>query len=186
MKYTKSYAIPITLFLTLAEILTGCSGSNTNASGTGGSSSGGLTSSGAVVSVGGSGQGDVSTGGSTAQCASNGEFCQNLACCSGMYCDVGFCKLSSATSGSSGIGGAQSTGGSIATGGATSICGNGVIEIGETCDPPSSCPTTCPGVNACNAAKTIGSAATCDLFCAGLTPVTACISGDMCCPVACT
>jgi hypothetical protein len=57
----------------------------------------------------------------------------------------------------------------------TAICGNGVVEAGETCD--GNCPT-------CNESFTcytsIGSAATCDVQCHQ--PVTTCgIGGDQCC-----
>jgi hypothetical protein len=56
-------------------------------------------------------------------------------------------------------------------------CGNGVIEAGETCDPPGSCPV-CSNPYTCY--TTTGSAATCDLVCD--VPVTTCgINGDSCC-----
>src|SRR5262249_55238856 len=56
-------------------------------------------------------------------------------------------------------------------------CGNGVIEAGETCDPPASCPV-CNNPYTCY--TTTGSAATCDLVCD--VPVTTCgIDGDNCC-----
>ncbi|MFH2008060.1 MAG: hypothetical protein ABI333_15870, partial [bacterium] len=40
-------------------------------------------------------------------------------------------------------------------------CGNSVLEPGETCDPPASCPTTCDDGNACTNDTLTGSAANC-------------------------
>jgi MYXO-CTERM domain-containing protein len=65
----------------------------------------------------------------------------------------------------------------------TATCGNGVVDPGETCD--GDCPTSCPSVDPCAPAKLVGSAATCDAHCTS-TPVTACASGDGCCPTGCT
>lgn len=67
----------------------------------------------------------------------------------------------------------------------SSVCGNGKIEGGETCDPPTSCPTQCNDANACTADFLSGSAATCNSQCQHV-PVTACISGDGCCGSGCT
>ena len=45
-------------------------------------------------------------------------------------------------------------------------CGDSVIELGETCDPPSTCPTACPDDgNPCTVESLTGSAATCDAVC---------------------
>ncbi|MFH2008688.1 MAG: hypothetical protein ABI333_19025 [bacterium] len=63
-------------------------------------------------------------------------------------------------------------------------CGNSVVEAGETCDPPSSCPTTCNDGNACTTDAMTGSAAACNVQCTN-TPVTACAGGDSCCPSGC-
>jgi hypothetical protein len=63
-------------------------------------------------------------------------------------------------------------------------CGNGVIEPGEACDPPSSCPTSCNDGNACTADQLFGSAANCTATC-GHTPITACGPNDGCCPAGC-
>ncbi len=155
-------------------------------SSTGGTNAAGLSSSGGLVSVGGSGSVDTSTGGSTGSCTPEGGICQFVWCCDGMTCNAGFCRKTAGTGGSQGTGGAKSTGGNAATGGATSVCGNGVIERGETCDPPSSCPITCPGENACNVAARTGSASTCDLFCGSVSVVTVCKSGDSCCALGCS
>jgi cysteine-rich repeat protein len=64
-----------------------------------------------------------------------------------------------------------------------SVCGNNVVEPGETCDPASSC-GSCSVANACLIATPIGSAQTCTASCQ-LTPVTECKGGDGCCPSAC-
>src|SRR5262249_45727311 len=64
-------------------------------------------------------------------------------------------------------------------------CGNGRLEAGETCDPPSSCPA-CDDQNDCTIDTQTGSAATCDVTC-GHTPKTCSTAGkDQCCPVGCT
>jgi hypothetical protein len=62
-------------------------------------------------------------------------------------------------------------------------CGNGVIESGETCDPPESCPS-CDDGNPCSEDTTTGSAATCDVVCSR-TAVETCIDGDGCCGARC-
>ncbi len=67
------------------------------------------------------------------------------------------------------------------------VCGNGTIEAGETCDPPSSCPTTCPddGV-ACTVERLSGDPTRCTAVC-GSTPITSCsgTARDGCCPTGC-
>jgi cysteine-rich repeat protein len=65
-----------------------------------------------------------------------------------------------------------------------SVCGNNVVEPGETCDPRASC-ASCGVTNACLLATPTGSAETCTARCQ-LTPVTACKGGDGCCPRDCT
>ena len=64
-------------------------------------------------------------------------------------------------------------------------CGNGVVEPGETCDPASSCPTSCNEGNACIIDQMTGSSANCNVSCSH-TAVTTCVSGDGCCPAGCT
>ncbi len=64
-------------------------------------------------------------------------------------------------------------------------CGDGVLQGGETCDPPASCPTTCDDGDACTTDTLTGSAATCDAACAN-NPITTCANADGCCPTACT
>src|SRR5262249_33122515 len=60
-------------------------------------------------------------------------------------------------------------------------CGNGAVEAGETCDPASSCPSTCPW-NGCMRKRLGGSAATCTAQCVDDGTQTACAHGDGCCP----
>lgn len=64
------------------------------------------------------------------------------------------------------------------------LCGNGVIDDGETCDPPGSCPTSCDSGHACARGTLTGSAATCDARCT-YEPVAVCVDGDGCCPAGC-
>src|SRR5262249_15002363 len=54
---------------------------------------------------------------------------------------------------------------------------------GETCDPPSSCPTSCNDGDACTTDMLQGSAANCDATCVH-TAITTC-QPDGCCPAAC-
>ena len=65
-------------------------------------------------------------------------------------------------------------------------CNNNVVDPGETCDPPGSCPTECPDVSgdACQPNVVVGSSALCTAACA-IQPITACISGDGCCAEGC-
>ena len=71
----------------------------------------------------------------------------------------------------------------------TAVCGNGVLEPGETCDSTPATPTctsfSCDDKNACTTDIPSGSARTCDLRCTS-TPVTTCIDGDGCCAPGCT
>lgn len=46
-----------------------------------------------------------------------------------------------------------------------SICGNGVIEPGEICDPPSSCPANCDDGNVCTVDQKMGWADKCTAAC---------------------
>ncbi len=64
------------------------------------------------------------------------------------------------------------------------VCGNAVVEPGETCDPPGSCPSSCNDGNPCTADSLSGSAATCTALCV-FTPRTSCVGGDDCCPTGC-
>lgn len=63
-------------------------------------------------------------------------------------------------------------------------CGNGAVEGGETCDPQSSCPTTCNDGSACTIDGFTGSAANCNVLCTRQT-ISQCQNGDACCPAGC-
>jgi hypothetical protein len=63
-------------------------------------------------------------------------------------------------------------------------CGNGRMEAGELCDPPDSCPTSCPQLG-CEKQR-LKSAGTCFAVCAGAGMQDACADGDECCPPGCT
>jgi hypothetical protein len=74
------------------------------------------------------------------------------------------------------------------------VCNNGVVERGESCDPPSSCPTSCPvpvGKNTqkvgCLAAQIVGNAKNCTARCE-VYEIAACDleASDLCCPAGCT
>jgi len=66
----------------------------------------------------------------------------------------------------------------------SATCGNGVLETGETCDPPGTCPTDCDDSNDCTDDVLSGAPATCDAVCSN-TPISACTDGDNCCPNGC-
>jgi hypothetical protein len=66
-----------------------------------------------------------------------------------------------------------------------SQCGNGVIEKGEECDPPSSCPASCPN-RGCTKFTLDGDAATCTALCRESGMQAACQPDDGCCPTGCT
>ena len=69
-----------------------------------------------------------------------------------------------------------------AAGSGNGLCGNGVVDEGETCDG------TCEPCNdgeACTADTATGAAETCDLACTS-TPITECANNDGCCLDACT
>jgi hypothetical protein len=64
-------------------------------------------------------------------------------------------------------------------------CGNGTVEAGETCDPPSSCPRSCDDGDACTQDTLTGSAASCTATCTHQ-PIVSCQGGDGCCAAGCT
>jgi hypothetical protein len=66
---------------------------------------------------------------------------------------------------------------------ALTLCGNGVVDPGETCD--GDCPPSCDDGNPCTLDVAIGSAANCTLAC-DRQPVTECGAADACCPAGCT
>ena len=63
------------------------------------------------------------------------------------------------------------------------ICGNAVVEAGETCDPLASCPSSCAPLG-CQL-RTLQGAGTCAAKCVNAGMVTACVNGDGCCPAGC-
>lgn len=65
------------------------------------------------------------------------------------------------------------------------LCGDGVVDEGETCDPPESCPDTCDDGLACTAGRLLGAAETCTAVCEHHV-IAACVDGDGCCPPGCT
>ena len=67
-------------------------------------------------------------------------------------------------------------------------CGDRKVGAGETCDPPFTCPTSCPDDgDPCTKEQMVGDGATCTAACRHV-PVTACSGsiGDRCCPTGCT
>jgi hypothetical protein len=64
------------------------------------------------------------------------------------------------------------------------VCGNKVMEPGELCDPPESCPQSCPAVM-CERRRMTGNPATCNAQCVSDGVQSACMSGDACCPTGC-
>jgi hypothetical protein len=71
------------------------------------------------------------------------------------------------------------------------VCGDGVVEIGEACDRgitaglPGACPASCNDGDACTVDVAAGSVAACTRTCTH-GAITACFSGDGCCPPGCT
>ena len=74
---------------------------------------------------------------------------------------------------------------SATDGDCSTSCGDGNIDVNETCDPPSSCPATCNDGNTCTTDLLTGSSANCNAACA-TSPINACAAGDGCCPTGCT
>jgi len=65
----------------------------------------------------------------------------------------------------------------------TGSCNNGVVDVGETCD--GNCPTACAASgDACAPNTLVGDAALCTAACMPST-ITACATGDGCCPAGC-
>lgn len=66
-----------------------------------------------------------------------------------------------------------------------SVCGNGVVEPDETCDPSAAACPVCVSRDPCQIAETLGSADTCDVRCQ-YRPVEECSAeADGCCPSGC-
>ena len=66
-----------------------------------------------------------------------------------------------------------------------SVCGDNMVELGETCDPPNTCVTDCDDMDACTADTLIGAPMTCDTECSNAV-ITMCVNADGCCPSTCT
>jgi hypothetical protein len=67
-------------------------------------------------------------------------------------------------------------------------CGDGKVGAEETCDPPSTCPTSCPDDgDPCTREQLTGSPAACDVACRHV-PIKTCsgAAADRCCPNGCT
>jgi hypothetical protein len=71
------------------------------------------------------------------------------------------------------------------------VCGNAVVEAGETCDiglsagRPGACPVFCDDGNACTTDISLGRRIDCTRTCR-FDPITTCRDGDRCCPTGCT
>ena len=69
-------------------------------------------------------------------------------------------------------------------------CGNGMLDVGEQCDPQiaaglaGACPLSCGDGDVCTSDALMGSVATCDATCQSA-PITNCTPGDGCCPAGC-
>jgi hypothetical protein len=66
------------------------------------------------------------------------------------------------------------------------ICGDGLLDPGETCDPPDECPTsaTCIASDSCMVATLEGEPASCNARCS-IETIEVCADADQCCPVGC-
>lgn len=66
------------------------------------------------------------------------------------------------------------------------LCGNEELDLGETCDPRESCPTSCePAAEECVQNVLIGRAEDCNAECVAQA-IRVCVDEDGCCPSACT
>jgi hypothetical protein len=64
------------------------------------------------------------------------------------------------------------------------VCGDGIIESGEECDPAATCPSTCPN-RGCTLFVLEGSPSACNARCKVAGMQTKCIANDGCCPAGC-
>lgn len=66
-------------------------------------------------------------------------------------------------------------------------CGNGVLDIGESCDPPDfPCETSCEPTHACEKAEFWGFEVACSLECKRAPIVSCSLTADGCCPDGCS
>jgi hypothetical protein len=64
------------------------------------------------------------------------------------------------------------------------MCGNGITEAGERCDPLTSCPSTCPPLGCL--LRRLENAGSCQATCAAAGTQSMCANGDGCCPTGCS
>src|SRR6185295_11833124 len=62
-------------------------------------------------------------------------------------------------------------------------CGNGIVDVGETCDPLSSCPMTCPQMGC--TLRSLAGGGTCQAQCQTSGTQMSCANNDACCPTGC-
>jgi hypothetical protein len=86
--------------------------------------------------------------------------------------------------GAGGSGGSGGSGASGGSGGGGPMCGDGVTEGNETCDPPASCPTQCDDGDACTVEFLQGDPANCTSECV-TTEIDQCGPPDGCCLPGC-
>jgi len=75
----------------------------------------------------------------------------------------------------------ESDAGGVAT---DPVCGDGIREGSETCDPPEICLTSCEDGLACTVDTLVGSAESCDVRCERAS-ISECVHGDGCCAPGC-
>lgn len=95
---------------------------------------------------------------------------------------AGLTSVGGSSAGGSNAGGSNA--GGTAAGGSPPGCGDGTVDasLGETCDPPSDCPTSCDDMDTCTTDSMTGQANQCNVECAN-DAVTVCeLVGDGCCP----
>jgi len=105
--------------------------------------------------------------------------------CAGL-CILGFCLAAPPpTAGAGGVGGDSGAGaGAGGSNDAQPECGDGEVDGDETCDPPSSCPSSCDDEDSCTVDDSSGDQDTCDFACEH-TEITDCEDDDGCCPSDC-
>lgn len=115
------------------------------------------------------------------------DACPNVSPCmlgmlAGSGCDA-HCELQTITAAHPGDGCCPDGADPHADSDCNTHCGNGVVEPGETCDPPASCPT-CTSADKCLQVTTVGAAASCNVSCR-IVSINECRSEDGCCPSSC-